>query len=265
MSENSGFILSEKLYWLCRNIWVLERNGNTLKSSMHQWIEKPEIPVVCTEAQKHQKKRSKKLLRIGIHKVKTYKTVYKLNIPTMIRLCNRKLDVKACLDSKSWGSFIDSAYVWIHNILTVPLWYKREIYIVDGSKSKTCTEEAIVLMDYKGHKEWIHLLICELTVPILLGYSWFKKHNLVIDQNAYTIKISDVVTPIRNDSGLSRKPHRSPSHRLGKSRLIHWRRSKNKYLLSSMTTQTCFMKSTWNSSNQQTLELHNRPKTWLPT
>jgi len=92
--------------------------------------------------------------------------------------------VKALLDSRATGSFIDWDFVCSKGINTRTLSYNILVFNVDGSpnKAEQIFEVIDVLLHYKTHSERMLLVISRLEKQsLILGYNWLKDHNPKVD------------------------------------------------------------------------------------
>jgi hypothetical protein len=91
-----------------------------------------------------------------------------------------QMSVKALVDCRATGDFIDSEYVISRNLPVRPLSQPIPVLNVDGSPNQAGRITGIVNMvvDYKEHSECIQLTVTWLRKQhIILGYSWLQKHN----------------------------------------------------------------------------------------
>jgi len=92
--------------------------------------------------------------------------------------------VKALLDSRATGSFIDRDFVYLKGINTQTLSRNILVFNVDGSpnEARQISEVVNVLLCYKTHSERMLLAVSRLgKQSLILGYNWLKNHNLKID------------------------------------------------------------------------------------
>ena|SRR5947209_6546449 len=52
------------------------------------------------------------------------------------------------------------------------------------------TKEVHVRLKYNGHREWISIFVIKASDPLILGYSWFHRHNPQIDWWAQTLVLN---------------------------------------------------------------------------
>jgi len=92
--------------------------------------------------------------------------------------------VRALLDSRATGSFIDRDFVRSKGINTRTLSHNIPVFNVDGSpnKARQISEVIDVLLCYKTYSERMFLAVSGLgKQSLILGYNWLKDHNPKID------------------------------------------------------------------------------------
>jgi len=92
--------------------------------------------------------------------------------------------VKALLDCRATGSFIDRDFVRLKGMNTWTLLRNISVFNVDGSpnKAEQITEVVDVVLRYKTHSERMLLAVSRLgKQSLILGYDWLKDHNPKID------------------------------------------------------------------------------------
>jgi len=92
--------------------------------------------------------------------------------------------VKALLDSRATGSFINQDFICSKGINTQTLSCNILVFNVDGSPNEAgqISEVIDILLHYKTHSERILLAISGLgKQSLILGYNWLKDHNPKID------------------------------------------------------------------------------------
>ena len=101
--------------------------------------------------------------------------------------------VKALLDCRATGSFIDRDFVYSKEINTWTLSHNILVFNVNGSPNK---EEQIskvvdVVLCYKTHSERMLLAVSGLgKQSLILGYDWLKNHNPKIDWEKGEVKMT---------------------------------------------------------------------------
>jgi len=92
--------------------------------------------------------------------------------------------IKALLDSRATGSFIDRDFVCSKGINTRTLSRNIPVFNVDGSSNEAgqISEVIDVLLRYKTHSERMLLAVSGLgKQSLILGYNWLKDHNPKVD------------------------------------------------------------------------------------
>jgi len=88
--------------------------------------------------------------------------------------------IKALLDSKATGNFIDRDFVWMKGINTWSISRPILVYNVDGSPNEAgwISEVVDVVLRYKIHSERTLLAVSSLGKQnMILSYTWLKDHN----------------------------------------------------------------------------------------
>jgi len=109
-----------------------------------------------------------------------------LLLPVEIRTMdtNKLYSVKALLDSRATGSFINRDFVHSKGMNTQIFLYNILVFNVDGSpnKAEQISEVINILLYYKTYSERMLLAISGLgKQSLILGYNWLKDHNPKID------------------------------------------------------------------------------------
>jgi len=110
--------------------------------------------------------------------------------------------VKALLDSRATGSFIDRDFVHSKGINTRTLSRNIPVFNVDGSPNETgqISEVVDVLLRYKTHSERMLLAVSGLgKQSLILGYNWLKDHNPKVDWEKEEIEMTRC--PLRCEGG----------------------------------------------------------------
>jgi len=92
--------------------------------------------------------------------------------------------VKALLDSRATGSFIDRDFVCSKEINTRTLSHNILVFNVDGfpNEAGQISEVVDVLFHYKTYSERMLLAVSGLgKQSLILGYNWLKDHNPKVD------------------------------------------------------------------------------------
>ncbi|KDR76576.1 hypothetical protein GALMADRAFT_67019, partial [Galerina marginata CBS 339.88] len=96
-------------------------------------------------------------------------------------------------DTGATGDVIDEDYVKECNLPTRNLSQPIPVFNVDGSPNEAglISKVVDVLMTYQTHSERILLAVTKLgKQKVILGYTWFKKHNPDIDFTTGTVKMT---------------------------------------------------------------------------
>jgi RNase H-like domain found in reverse transcriptase/Reverse transcriptase (RNA-dependent DNA polymerase)/Retroviral aspartyl protease len=94
------------------------------------------------------------------------------------------LMIKALLDSGATDCFIDYEFVNQLKLPLIKLDRAIPVYNVDGSSNNagSITHKCEVTMRFKDHYELIRLYVTQLgKTNVILGHSWLKRHNAIID------------------------------------------------------------------------------------
>jgi len=109
-----------------------------------------------------------------------------LLLPVEIRTTDtsKLYSVKALLDSRATGSFIDKDFVRLKGINTQTLSCNILVFNVDSSPNEAgqISEVVDVLLHYKTHSKRMLLAVSGLRKQsLILGYNWLKDHNPKVD------------------------------------------------------------------------------------
>jgi len=110
--------------------------------------------------------------------------------------------VKALLDSRATGSFIDRDFVRLKGINTQTLSCNIPVFNVDGSPNEVGQISEIVdmLLRYKTYSERMLLAVSGLRKQsLILGYNWLKDHNPKIDWEKEEVEMT--CCPLRCEGG----------------------------------------------------------------
>jgi len=110
--------------------------------------------------------------------------------------------VKALLDCRATGSFIDRDFVRSKGMNTWTLSCNILVFNVDGSPNEAgqISEIVDVVLQYKTHSERMLLAISGLGKQnLILGYDWLKDHNPKIDWEKGKVKMT--YCPLRCKGG----------------------------------------------------------------
>jgi len=92
--------------------------------------------------------------------------------------------IKALLDSRATGSFIDRDFVCLKGINTWTLSHNIPVFNVDSSPNEAGQISKVIdiVLCYKTYSERILLAISRLgKQSLILGYNWLKNHNPKVD------------------------------------------------------------------------------------
>ena len=102
------------------------------------------------------------------------------------KLCNgeNRITTNAMVDSGATADFIDQQFCIQHQIPVRKLEQAREVFVIDGKSSSVgpITQEAIIAMDIRSHREKIRFQLANLKKhEAILGMPWLKRHNPTIN------------------------------------------------------------------------------------
>ncbi|KAJ3524309.1 hypothetical protein NMY22_g11055 [Coprinellus aureogranulatus] len=92
-------------------------------------------------------------------------------------------DIAALLDSGASDCYIDKDYAYLNNLHLDYLAHPVSVFNADGSENDsgqivaTCT----VLMKIQDHIERVRLYVVSIAHPVIIGFSWLRRHNPEID------------------------------------------------------------------------------------
>jgi len=101
--------------------------------------------------------------------------------------------VKALLDSRAIGNFIDRDFVQIKGINTQSISCPIPVYNVDGSPNEAgqIFEVINIVLHYKIQSERTLLAVSSLRRQnMILGYTWLKDHNLEVNWQTKEVQIN---------------------------------------------------------------------------
>jgi len=110
--------------------------------------------------------------------------------------------VKALLDYRATGSFIDRDFVRLKEMNTQTLSWNISVFNVNGSLNEAgqIMEVIDVVLHYKTHSERMLLAISGLgKQSLILGYDWLKDHNPKIDWEKGEVEMTRC--PLRCEGG----------------------------------------------------------------
>ena len=117
----------------------------------------------------------------------------KLNIKLQATNTGETRAVKALLDSRATGMFIDCAYVKANRFPTWTLASPIPVRNVDGTLNKagSVTEVVELVLRYRNHSECAFFTVTSLgSQKVIMGHSWLQKHNPDIDWSTGEVKMS---------------------------------------------------------------------------
>jgi len=110
--------------------------------------------------------------------------------------------IKALLDCRATGSFIDREFVRLKGMNTRTLSRNISVFNVDGSPNEAgqITEVVDIVLHYKTHSERMLLAVSGLgKQSLILGYDWLKNHNPKIDWEKGEVEMTHC--PLRCEGG----------------------------------------------------------------
>jgi len=116
--------------------------------------------------------------------------------------------VKALLDSRATGSFIDRDFVRSKGMNTRTLSRNILVFNVDGSpnKAEQISKVVDVVLRYKTHSERMLLVVSRLRKQsLILGYDWLKDHNPKIDWEKGEVKMTRCLVQCEGGRALQKK------------------------------------------------------------
>jgi predicted aspartyl protease len=151
----------------------------------------PEI--VRTERPQKSKleKRLPKKLNVGAAEVGPNSLYLRVEIESTDN--QQKYGVRALVDSRATGLFIDREYVKSNQIPTTKLTQPILVFNVDRTANTegSISEVAELLLHYNGHSERALFCVTELgRQNLILGHTWLKDHNLEVDWRTGKVEMS---------------------------------------------------------------------------
>jgi len=101
--------------------------------------------------------------------------------------------VKALLDSRATGNFIDRDFIRTKGINTRSIFRPILVYNVDSSPNEAgqISEVVDVVLHYKTHSKRMLLAVSSLRKQnMILGYTWLKDHNLEVDWQTREVQMN---------------------------------------------------------------------------
>ena len=91
---------------------------------------------------------------------------------------NKKLQIKALVNSSCTHTGIDKQLVKNKKIQTKLINFSFEVYNTNGTKNGDVTKVMLLEIKINGHKEYIKVAVIDLnSTDIFLGHDWLVKHN----------------------------------------------------------------------------------------
>jgi len=146
----------------------------SLSSSTRDRTTQPQKP-------KWEKRLSK---RLSVNTLDAHGTLIILPIEVSTMDTSEVHSVKALLDSRATGNFIDRDFIRTKGINTRSISCPIPVYNVDGSPNEAgqISEVVDVVLHYKTHSKRTLLAVSSLGKQnMILGYTWLKDHNPEID------------------------------------------------------------------------------------
>jgi hypothetical protein len=101
--------------------------------------------------------------------------------------------VKALLDSSATGLFIDREFVHKSGLKTHILPHPIKVYNIDRilNQGGSITEEIMLMMSHRGHKERAVFEGCDLgKAMLIISHPWLRKHNPEINWKMGEVKLT---------------------------------------------------------------------------
>jgi len=104
---------------------------------------------------------------------------------------NKKLKVKALVDSRCTYTGIDKQLVKDKRIQTKPINFSFEVFNANGTKNGEVTKIAPLEVEINRHKKTLEAAVTDLNgTDMFLGHNWLVKHNPEINWKNNTIKFT---------------------------------------------------------------------------
>ena len=103
----------------------------------------------------------------------------------------KKLKVKALVDSRCTHTEINKQLVKDKRIQTKPINFSFEVFNTDGTKNREVTRVAPLEIEINGHKEQLEAAVTDLNrTDMFLGHDWLVKHNIEVNWKNSTIRFT---------------------------------------------------------------------------
>ena len=90
----------------------------------------------------------------------------------------KKLKVKALVNSRYTHTGIDEQLVKNKRIQTKPINFSFELFNADGTKNREVTKVAPLEIEINGHKEILEVVVTDLDgIDMFLRHDWLVKNN----------------------------------------------------------------------------------------
>ena len=156
-------------------------DSNTINSELVDAL--PPIPLVPAPLHRPKwERRLPKLLSISVLDARETSLLLLVEIRTMDT--SKLYSIKALLDSKATGNFIDQDFVHLKGINTRTLSHNIPVFNVNSfpNKAGQISEVVDILLHYKTYSKRMLLAVSRLgKQSLILGYNWLKDHNLQVD------------------------------------------------------------------------------------
>jgi len=172
---------------------------NTIDSELIDTLS-PNPPVTAPPHKPKWEKRLPKLFAISALDARGTSLLLPVEIGTTDT--SKLYSVKALLDSRATGSFIDRDFIRSKGMNTQTLSRNILVFNVDGSPNETgqISEVVDVVLQYKTYSERILLAVSGLgKQSLILGYDWLKDHNPKIDWEKGEVEMTHC--PLRRKGG----------------------------------------------------------------
>lgn len=101
-------------------------------------------------------------------------------LPGTVSVSQKSISLTVLVDSSADDDFIDSDFVFRHNIPTLPLPEPKAVYTLDGSllsQVTHCTVPLSLCLSSNHHEHISLFLIPSPNNPLVLGLTWLKLHS----------------------------------------------------------------------------------------
>jgi len=103
----------------------------------------------------------------------------------------KKLKVKALVDSRCTHTEINKQLVKDKRIQTKPINFSFEVFNTDGTKNREVTRVVSLEIEINGHKEQLEAAVTDLNrTDMFLGHDWLVKHNIEVNWKNSTIRFT---------------------------------------------------------------------------